>query len=135
MLLKMLGLFAGEAAVDWWLIVVAAVVGIGLGAGIFFLVDKQILAKRINSAKNQANTIIDEAKVEAKTLKKEAILEAKEEILKQKTEFEKENRHEKDFTRAWLRAVLFYRKTPALLGTSVQSGSKARAKALRKAYA
>lgn len=92
MLLKMLGLFAGEAAVDWWLIVVAAVVGIGLGAGIFFLVDKQILAKRINSAKNQANTIIDEAKVEAKTLKKEAILEAKEEILKQKTEFEKETK-------------------------------------------
>ncbi len=92
MLLKMLGLFAGEAVVDWWLIVVAAVVGIGLGAGIFFLVDKQILAKRINSAKNQANTIIDEAKVEAKTLKKEAILEAKEEILKQKTEFEKETK-------------------------------------------
>lgn len=45
MLLKMLGLFAGEAAVDWWLIVVAAVVGIGLGAGIFSLLTSKYLRR------------------------------------------------------------------------------------------
>lgn len=92
MLFKMLGLFADSATLGWWWVLITAVVGIGIGILVFYLIDKQILAKRINSAKNQANSIIDDARVEAKTLKKEAILEAKEEILKQKTEFEKETK-------------------------------------------
>ncbi|MEG1922876.1 MAG: ribonuclease Y [Clostridia bacterium] len=76
----------------WWLYIVLALVGIGVGAGIFYIVDKYVMNKKVNSAKNQAISIIDDANLEAKTLKKEAILEAKEEILKLKTEFEKESK-------------------------------------------
>lgn len=66
--------------------VVALIVGFGVG---FFI--KHILVKnKIGNANNVAQTIIEEAKLEAKTVKKEAIIEAKEEVLKLKTESERE---------------------------------------------
>ncbi len=83
-------LSAGQ--VDAWLLVVIGIVSIGVGAGVFYLVDRYLLNKKINNAKNRANSIIDDAKIEAKTLKKEAIIEAKEEILKLKTEFDRESK-------------------------------------------
>jgi len=76
----------------WLAVVLAAIVGIGLGVGGYFLVDRYLNKKKVNNARENADSIIAGAKDEAKTLKKAAIIEAKEEILKLKTEFEKETK-------------------------------------------
>ena len=63
-----------------WLIVVPVLCIAVAGCG-GWLVTRFVLNKKIGKAKNVAQSIVDEAKIEAKTLKKEAILEAKEEVL------------------------------------------------------
>ena len=60
------------------------------------MVTRFVLNKKIGKAKNVAQSIVDEAKIEAKTLKKEAILEAKEEVLKLKQDFDKESKERRN---------------------------------------
>lgn len=69
---------------------IAAVIGAIFGGGIGFYIKHRYVNNKIGKAKNVAQTIIEEAKLEAKTVKKEAIIEAKEEVLKLKTESERE---------------------------------------------
>jgi len=83
-------LFLQHGGVDVLLTVILAVVGLVAGIGLGYFIKHIIVNNKIGNANNVAQTIIEEAKLEAKTLKKEAIIEAKEEVLKLKTESEKE---------------------------------------------
>ena len=78
-----------------WLIVVPVLCIAAAGCG-GWLVTPFVLNKKIGKAKNVAQSIVDEAKIEAKTLKKEAILEAKEEVLKLKQDFDKESKERRN---------------------------------------
>lgn len=74
------------------LLIILPIAAICLGAALGFFIHRQIINNKIGNAKNVAQTIVEDAKNEARTLKKEAILEAKEETLKLKTEFEKHSK-------------------------------------------
>ena len=69
----------------------SAVAGVGLG----FYLKVALSKKRLESSQNLSSRIIEEAKKEADNIKKEAILQAKENLLKTKSEFEKEARDRK----------------------------------------
>lgn len=70
--------------------VIAAIVGIAIGAIIGFMVRKSLAEKTIKSAEIEAQRIVDEAKKGAEAVKKEAVIEAKEEAHKIKNEAERE---------------------------------------------
>ena len=71
--------------------IILLTVGVGVLCGCLGFFIKQCLVNhKIGNANNVAQTIVEEAKLEAKTVKKEAIIEAKEEVLKLKTESERE---------------------------------------------
>ncbi len=63
-------------------IIIGGVVGVLVGSGVLFLLNKTKL-------KNQSDAIIDEAKAEAEVIKKDKILQAKEKFLQLKEEHEK----------------------------------------------
>jgi len=63
-------------------LIIGAVVGIGLGAGIAFVLIKK-------GSEKKADAIIEEAKAEAEVIKKDKILQAKEKFLQLKEEHEK----------------------------------------------
>ncbi len=70
--------------------IIAAVVGLALGAVLGILIRKLSVEKKIGSAKAEAERIKSEAQKEAQTAKKEALISAKEEILRQRNDAEKE---------------------------------------------
>mgnify|MGYP003205870111 CR=1 FL=1 len=74
--------------------VVAALIGLAVGGVICFFLGiryrKTVSEKEISSAEEEGKRIINEAIKSAETKKKEALLEAKEEILKNRSEYEKE---------------------------------------------
>lgn len=86
---KLLNLFAfsGSDTVIFLLSVIAA---IAAGFFIGFILQKNIITKRIGDAKIYVQKLINDAESQTKNIKKEAILEAKEEILKLRTDIEKE---------------------------------------------
>lgn len=75
------------------ILVILAALTVGLAAG--YIVKQMLSRKRLESCENLSVRIIDEAKKESETIKKEAILQAKENLLKVKTEFEKDTRDRK----------------------------------------
>ena len=73
-----------------------AVVGCALlGALVGFFLRQRLFKNHQASSEMLSTRIVDEAKKEAETIKKEAIIQAKENLLKVKTEFEKEARERK----------------------------------------
>ena len=74
------------------ILLIAFVVGGLLG----YVVKQRLSRKKLESSENLSARIIDEAKKEAETIKKEAILQAKENLLKVKTEFERDTRERKN---------------------------------------
>ena len=76
--------------------VVAALIGLAVGGVICFFLGiryrKTVSEKEISSAEEEGKRIINEAIKSAETKKKEALLEAKEEILKNRSEYEKEEK-------------------------------------------
>jgi len=66
---------------------VALIIGVGVGALIFRSKSK----KQQEAAQQEAQKIIADAKIQAETLKKDRLLEAKEQIIQQRSTFEKEN--------------------------------------------
>ena len=107
-----------------WLIVVPVLCIAAAGCG-GWLVTRFVLNKKIGKAKNVAQSIVDEAKIEAKTLKKEAILEAKEEVLKLKristrnrrnaeTRFRSRNSGLFRKRRRWIRKRTFFPKRTSI---------------------
>ena len=104
-----------------WLIVVPVLCIAAAGCG-GWLVTRFVLNKKIGKAKNVAQSIVDEAKIEAKTLKKEAILEAKEEVLKLKQDFDKESKERRNEIqkqefrkrRRWIKKRTFFPKRTSI---------------------
>ncbi len=72
------------------LIIVAAIVGIGLGFVFGMTYRKKVAEREIGSAEMEATRIINEAIRGGESKKKELLLEAKDEIHKSRTEYEKE---------------------------------------------
>ena len=66
-----------------------------LGALLGYALKQKLSKKKLESSENLSARIIDEAKKEAETIKKEAVLQAKENLLKTKTEFEKDTKERK----------------------------------------
>ncbi len=75
------------------ILAIVAALAVGVAAGYVF--KQRLSRKKLESCENLSARIIDEAKKEAETIKKEAILQAKENLLKVKTEFERDSRDRK----------------------------------------
>jgi ribonucrease Y len=77
--------------------ILIAILGAAISGAIFgYAFSKRISMKQLESSKNLSSRIIEEAKKEAETIKKEAALQAKENLLKVKTEFERDTRERKN---------------------------------------
>ena len=72
------------------MIVLAAVVGLGVGVALGVGIRKRIAEREIGSAEQEATRLINEAIRSGESRKKEMLLEAKDEIHKSRTEYEKE---------------------------------------------
>ena len=77
------------------MLILALLVVLAVGGVLGFIVKQRLSRTKLESCENLSRRIIDEAKKEAETIKKEAILQAKENLLKVKTEFEKDSRDRK----------------------------------------
>jgi ribonuclease Y len=73
---------------DWWLIIVAAVVGMALGATVAIQAWRMVVGRRIRATQSEVESL----QTEAQTKYKEMLFEAKEEGLKIKTQAESEIR-------------------------------------------
>ena len=77
--------------VTGWIVAAAA---FAVAAVVFFLLGiryrKRVAEKEISSAEEEATRIINEAIKSSESKKREALLEAKEEILKNRSEYERE---------------------------------------------
>ena len=85
-----LALFPLEAPTAILLFLGVLAIGATLGAVIALAIHNSRVAKDLKSAENRAKTVVDDAMKEAEQLKKSALIEAKEEILRQKTESDRE---------------------------------------------
>ena len=74
----------------------ALLAGIAVSAAVFFFLGisyrKKIAEKEISSAEEEARRILNEAIKSSESKKREALLEAKEEILRSRSEYEKEEK-------------------------------------------
>lgn len=81
-----------SALEPWAAALIALIPALIAGAAIGFFVYKTILKKKMGDASAERTRIVEDARLEAKTLRKDALLEAKEEQLRLRNEFEKESR-------------------------------------------
>jgi len=72
-----------------------AVIGICLGAVACYFIYKKYLTTKINSAKSEAERIIEEANLEAKNIRKDGLIDAKEQMNKMRDDFDKETKERK----------------------------------------
>jgi ribonuclease Y len=77
------------------IMILIGIVSILLGFLVGFILRDRLFKKRLAAAENLSARIVDEAKKEAETIKKEAVIQAKENVLKIKSEFDKESRDRK----------------------------------------
>ncbi|MFZ9046501.1 MAG: ribonuclease Y [Cyclobacteriaceae bacterium] len=81
---------------DLTYLIIAVIVGAGLG----WLLDRTVLSrsikKRLEAAKEKQDIMLKKAELSAESIKKDRILEAKEKYLKLKTEFEEESNRKKN---------------------------------------
>ncbi|MDO9585039.1 MAG: ribonuclease Y, partial [Syntrophales bacterium] len=72
------------------------IIGVLLFGVVFgYVLNRGLARKKLQSAETLAERIVAEANKDAETIKKEAVLQAKENLLKTKTEFEKDTREKK----------------------------------------
>lgn len=81
---------------DLTYLIIAVIVGIGLGWILDRTVLKRSIKKRLDAAKDKQDIILKEAELSAESIKKDRILEAKEKYLKLKSEFEEESNRKKN---------------------------------------
>ncbi|MCX5819068.1 MAG: Rnase Y domain-containing protein, partial [Deltaproteobacteria bacterium] len=77
------------------MLILVLLAALTVGGVLGFMVKQRLSRKKLESCENLSARIIGEAKKEAENIKKEAILQAKENLLKVKTEFEKDTRDRK----------------------------------------
>ncbi len=91
--------------VTWLWIVLTALVCLAAGGALGYLYQKNVVEKKIGRTEEYAKKLLDDATRKADEKKKEMILEAKEEVLRQKTELDKEiNARRADIQRSERRA-------------------------------
>ena len=73
-----------------WIIILLVLAAVGFGAGTMYR--KKVAEREISSAEDEAKRIINEAIKNAESKKREALVEAKEEIHKNRSEFEREEK-------------------------------------------
>ena len=71
-------------------IIIGAAAGLILGISIGALIFRSNAKRKEEAAQQEAQRIINEANLAAETAKKDKLLEAKEEILKRRSEFERD---------------------------------------------
>lgn len=76
-------------------IILAALIGIGIGFSLGFLVKKQQVINAEKNGQNEAKNIVEKAKEEAEALKNNAIREGKEEVNNLKNEAERDIKERK----------------------------------------
>jgi len=76
--------------IDTMVAIVIGIVGIALGGGAGILFSRKKVSAAVGSAKEKAEEITNQAKIESENIKKSAELEAKDRVLKIRSEFEKE---------------------------------------------
>ena len=81
--------------VDYSLLLLFIVLAFIAGTLLGYLLHRILVQKKLQASESLAERIISEAKKDAETIKKEAVLQAKENLLKTKTEFEKDTRERK----------------------------------------
>ena len=77
------------------MIILVIIGSIALGVLLGYLLRQRLFKNRQASSEMLSARIVDEAKKESETIKKEAVIQAKENLLKVKTEFEKDTRERK----------------------------------------
>ena len=77
------------------MIILVVIGSIALGVLLGYLLRQRLFKNRQASSEMLSARIVDEAKKESETIKKEAVIQAKENLLKVKTEFEKDTRERK----------------------------------------
>ena len=77
------------------MIIFVVFVSVALGGLTGFILRDKMFKNRLTASENLAARIVDEGKKEAETIRKEAVIQAKENILKIKTDFDKELRDRK----------------------------------------
>jgi ribonuclease Y len=77
------------------MIILVVIGSIALGVLLGYLLRQRLFKSRQASSEMLSARIVDEAKKESETIKKEAVIQAKENLLKVKTEFEKDTRERK----------------------------------------
>ena len=91
---------------DWLYIAITALVALVVGGAVGFLIRKSVAEKKIKSAEAEAQRVKDEIIKAAEAKKKEMLVEAKEEILKQRSETERELKERRnDVNRLVRRAI------------------------------
>ena len=81
----------GEATItDLAIIIVAVAVGTAIGAWMFWMIQRWVVASRLRDAEDRATRIIRAAEKEAETRAREAKLEAKDLIVQSKADLDKE---------------------------------------------
>ena len=73
-----------------WIIILLVLAVVGFAAGTIYR--KKVAEREISSAEDEAKRIINEAIKNAESKKREALVEAKEEIHKNRSEFEREEK-------------------------------------------
>ena len=69
-------------------IVIGLILGLLVGAGVGYLVRKNLAEKEVGSAEARAKTVLEDARRDAEAARKEALLEAKDETFRMRTEAE-----------------------------------------------
>lgn len=77
-------------------LIIAVFIALVAGGFAGYLIYKRVIKKRIGDSRCEASRILEEARIEAKTLRKEAMLEAKEEQLRLRNEFERETKQRRN---------------------------------------
>jgi len=77
----------------WSIIIIISLV---LGVAVGYLLRRMVSQKEVASAESLAARILGEAKKEAENIKKESLLQAKDNMIKVKTDLEKESKEKKE---------------------------------------
>lgn len=77
-------------------IIVVAVVALGVGSVVGFLIRKRLVESRVQSIEEYSKKVLADAQKEARDAKKEAALQAKDTLLQMRTEFDKETREKRE---------------------------------------
>lgn len=88
------------------MVIIIAVIGVLVGAGVGYFVRKNISEGKIGQAEHLAKEILEKANRDSETIKKEKLIEAKEEIHKLRTECEKENKEMRNEVARYEKRVL-----------------------------